>query len=394
MAEPVPGSSVDTLLGARPRSRARRWISIGLLLLALVAAGVLLLRFVEGNNTPYYMVPVTRGHLEPHVTLQGTLRPYGEITVNAPSDALVSALPNAVGSSLAQGEAVAVVDTTEAARAIALDRSTLAAARQQVARAGVTMRTAAARLARFEKVWRESEHRVPSANEMQTARADAARAAIEWRRDGILVGAARQGLAADMDRLQAMLPRAPMAGVVSEELIAPGSWVHAGQPILRMAPKGSGSLVTVPLDPSLGRLPPDTPARVSVDGANGDEHSAMLLRIDTDASGKRRAVFAMPFDPRVPLHARVRVSMTLPERRHVLLVPNAALAFAPQCSAQLGRSSICVLERDGSARSVDIVAGPSDGRRTQVLAGALRPGELAIIGWRDAPTASTPNPKP
>ena len=394
MAEPLPGSSVDSLLGARPRSRARRWISITLLALALVAAGVLLLRFVEGNNTPYYMVPVTRGNLQPHVTLQGTLRPYGEVTVNAPSDALVTALPNAVGSSLTRGEAVVVVDTTEAARSIALDRSTLAAARQQVARAQVAVRAASERLARFEKVWRESSHRVPSAGEMQAARSDAARASIELRRDRILVEAAQQGLADDMERLHAMLPRAPMDGVVSEELVAPGSWVHAGQPILRMAPKGAGSLVTVPLDPSLGRLPPDTPARVSVHGAGGDEPGAMLLRIDTDPSGGRRAVFAMPFDPRVPLRARVRVSMTLPERRHVTLVPNAALAFAPQCSAQLGRSSICVLGRDGSARSVEIVAGPSDGRRTQVLAGALRPGELAIIGWRDAPAASTPNPKP
>ncbi|WP_018914498.1 efflux RND transporter periplasmic adaptor subunit [Thiomonas sp. FB-6] len=394
MAEPQPSSSVDTLLGARPRSRARRWISIGLLLLALIAAGVLLLRFVEGNNTPYYMVPVTRASLQPHVTLQGTLSPYGEITVQAPSDAMVSALPNAVGTQLAQGEAVAVLDTSELARAIALDRSRLAAAGQQLQRARIGQRSASERLARFEKVWRESSGRVPSWNEMQQARADAARALLESRRDAILLDLARQGLDADMQRLDAMLPRAPMAGVVSEERIAPGTWVHAGQPILRMAPKGAGSLVTVPLDPSLGALAPDTPALVSVDGAQAREYSAMLLRVDTDSASRRRAVFALPPEPGVPLHARVRVSVTLPERRHVLLVPNAALAFAPQCSAQLGRSSICVLGRDGSARSVDIVAGPSDGRHTQVLAGALRPGELAIIGWRDVPPGSTPNPKP
>ena len=394
MADPQPSSSVDTLLGARPRSRTRRWVSIGLLLLALIAAGVLLLRFVEGNNTPYYMVPVTRGSLEPHVTLDGMLSPYGEITVQAPSEAMVSALPNAVGSELADGEAVAVLDTTEIARAIALDRSRLAAARQQEARARVSLRASTERLARFEKVWRESSHRVPSLNEMQQARADAVRAQFESRRDALLADVARQALEGDMDRLHAMLPRAPMAGVVSEELIAPGTWVHAGEPILRMAPKGAGSLVTVPLDPSLGALAPDTPARVSVDGGPQRDYSAMLLRVDTDSGGRRSAVFALPPEPGVPLHARVRVSMTLPERRHVLLVPNAALAFAPQCSAQLGRSSICVLGHDGSARSVDIVAGPSDGRHTQVLAGALRPGELALIGWRDVPPGSTPTPKP
>ena len=394
MVEPERSAAVDTLLGAKPRSRTRRWISLGLLLLALIAAGALLLRFVEGNNTPYYMVPVTRGNLVPHIVLDGTLRPVGEITVDAPGDALVSAVPNAVGSRLARDEAVDVVDTAQVARTIALDRSRLAAARQQVARARVAVHAGAERLARFEKVWRESSHRVPSLNEMQGARADASRAVLELRRDRILVDVARQALDADMARLDGMLPRAPMAGVVSEELITPGTWVHAGQPILRMAPTGAGSLVTVPLDRGLGALPADTPARVSVLGTHGAEHGAMLLRIDTDAAGRRSAVFALPPDPNLPLHARARVALSLPERHHVLLVPNAALAFAPQCSAQLGRSSICVLGRDGVARSVDIAAGPSDGRHTQVLAGALRPGELAIIGWRDAPTASTPNSTP
>lgn len=388
MAEPSGSSPVDALLGARPRSRASRWITIGLLLIALVVALTLLLRFVEGNDTPYYMVPVVRGDLEPRVSLPGRLQPAGEITVSAPRDARITALPGAVGSTVSRGQALAVVDTTEIAQAIGVDRSMLAATRAQIARAWLIRRDALRRLARFERVWRASRQRVPSLDEMEQARENAARAGIDLRRADALADAARQRLDADLEHLDAMLPRAPIDGVVTEQLVAPGTWVHAGEPIVRLAPPGAGSLVTVALDPSLGALPADTSVRVAIAGAHAGVFSAMLLRIDTGSSGHRRAVFALPPAPGIPLRAAANVELTLPERHHVLLVPNAALAFAPQCSTQLGPASVCLLGRDGAARSVPIVAGPSDGRRTQILAGAVRPGALAIIGWRDAPPAS------
>ena len=390
MTEPSAPSQVDELLGARPRSRVRRWVSLGILLLALAVAAMLLLRFLEGNDTPYYMAPVVRADLRPHLALTGTLHLAGEIGVRAPQDAMIAALPAGVGSTVEQGQAVAVVDVSHAASTIAADRSALAAARDAVAHAGVTRKAAAARLARYEKVWQESGHRVPSLDELEGARAEAMRAAIALRRDRVLADAAKQRLHADLARLDAALPRAPFAAVVTQLLVAPGSRVQAGQPIVDIAPRGAQARVVVLLSRGIGPLPAGMHASVLIDGSGDVQHPATLLRVDTDASGQRSAVFGLAPDPGIAPRASVTVRLTLPVRHRVLVVPNAALAFAPHCTSDHSHTSICLLARDGTARSVDIVAGPSDGRNTQVLAGSVRPGQLAIIGWREAPAASSP----
>ncbi|MDD4885776.1 MAG: HlyD family efflux transporter periplasmic adaptor subunit [Thiomonas sp.] len=395
MAEPDDASQVDALLDARPRSRARRWISIALLLLALGVAGRLLLRFLEGNTTPYYMAPIIRADLRPQLTIKGQAHLVGEITVRAPRDAMITALPMALGATVASGQALAVVDTSAFAQAMGADRLTLAAAHDQLARAFVDSRLASARLARYDKVWRESNHRVPSLDEMDAARAAARSAALAVRRDRALLDAAQRRLEDDMADLQAALPRAPIDGVVVQWLVAPGSRVQAGQPLLEMAPLGAPARVVVPLPPGIGPLPAGQPARVVIAGIDGAERDATLLRTGTDPAGVRQAVFALAPDPRIPPAAAATLKMTLPVRHHVLLAPNAALAFAPHCSTQpeLERSSLCLLDRDGTARSVDIIAGPSDGQRTQILGGPVRPGQLAIIGWREAPDASASKPR-
>jgi len=390
--EPGEPSQVDALLDVRPSSRARRWISIALLLLALGVAGWLLLRFLEGNTTPYYMAPIVQGDLRPHLTLSGRVYLTGEVTVRAPRNALIIALPAAAGTTVAAGQAVAVVDTSGFAQTLAADRSALQAAHDQLARASIDSRLARNRLARYARVWRESDHRVPSLNEMESARVAAAGAALAVRRDRELLEAARRRLDDDMADLLTSLPRAPFAGVVVQRLIEPGSRVQAGQALLELAPLGAAAHLVVPLPAGIGPLPAGMPARVIVAGTDGAERDARLLRIDTDPTGVRQAVFALAPDPSIAPTSAATVKLTLPLRHDVLLVPNAALAFAPFCSTQPEHegSSICVLDRDGTARSVAIIAGPSDGRRTQIVGGPVRSGQLAIIGWRKAPAASSP----
>jgi HlyD family secretion protein len=394
VAEPDDASQVDTLLDAHPRSRARRWISIALLLLALGVAGSLLLRFLEGNTTPYYMAPIIRGDLRPQLSIKGRAYLVGEITVRAPRDALLTAVPVAPGATVAPGQALAVVDTSAFAQAIDADRLALAAAHDQLARAFVESRLAGARIARYDKVWRESNHRVPSLDEMDTARAAARSAALAVRRDRALLAAAQRRLDDDMANLQATLPRAPIAGVVVRPLVAPGSQVQAGQPLLELAPLDAPARVIVPLPPGIGPLPAGQSARVVISAIDGAERAATLLRTRTDPAGVRQAVFALAPDPRIPPAAAATLKMTLPVRHNVLLAPNTALAFAPHCSTQpeLERSSLCLIDSDGTARSVSIIAGPSDGHRTQILGGPVRSGQLAIIGWREAPGASGPKP--
>lgn len=385
MTEPSHSSQVDALLGARPRSRTRRRLGIGVLLLALAAAGVLLLRFMEGNTTPYYMLPLARGNLHPRLSLAGTVRLPAEIAVRAPWDGVIAAAPVAVGAAVADGQPLFYLEDPAIAATLAADRARLAAARAALARDLVSERASAARLARFEKVWRESQHRVPSLNEMERARTDAASAAIAVRSARLSVNAAWRPLLADRARQGTVAVRAPRAGVVVERAAAPGNWVHAGQTVLELAPPGAAPQVVAPLPAALAPFAPGTTAQVDFGGDGASERGATLLQVQADAAGGRRAVFTLAPGAFVPPGTRAIVEMKLPMLRHVLLVPDAALAFAHPCASPHERSSVWVWGADGAAREVAVVIGPGDGRNTQILSGAVKPGDLAIIGWKKPP---------
>ena len=391
MTEPTDLSQVDVLLGARPRSRARRLLRVALLLLVLATAATLLLRFLEGNTTPYYMLPVTRGPLQPRLRLRATVRTGSTIAVSAPWDGIISAAPAALGTVVTKGQALAYIEDPHIAGAIAADQAALAAARVERARAAVAMRASAARLARFDAVWKESQHRVPSLNEMERARADAARAALALRHARVVLYAAWRRLRSDRAHQGAIAVRAPADGVVAVLPLAAGDWVHAGQTVLELAPQGVAQQVVAPYATALGPLPAGAQAQVDL-GTGGAARAARLLRVERDASGGERAVFALAPGAFAPPGTSAIVHMDLPLRRHVLLVPDAALAFEHECSGRHGQPGLWVWQRDGTARNVRVVAGPGDGRYTQVVAGDVKPADLVIIGWREPPRRDCARP--
>ncbi len=391
MTEPSDLSQVDVLLGARPRNRTRRLLRIGLLLVALATAATLLLRFMEGNTTPYYMLPVARGDLHPRLSLKATVRLGSTIAVRAQWDGVIASAPAAVGAAVTRGQPLVYVEDPSIARTIAADRVALAAARDERARAAVSMRSAAARLARFDSVWRKSQHRVPSLNEMERARADAARAALALRRARVLLDADWNRLRADRARQGAVAVRAPADGVVAMLPVAAGSWVHAGQTVLELAPQGVAQQIVAPFAAAVGPLAAGAQAQVDIRGGAA-ARAATLLRVDTDGTGGQRAVFALAPGPFAPPGAHAIVDMDLPLRHHVLLVPDAALAFAHECSGRHGQPGVWLWKADGTARNVRVVTGPGDGRHTQVVAGDVKPGDLVIIGWREPPRPGCARP--
>jgi HlyD family secretion protein len=88
-------------------------------------------------------------------------------------------------------------------------------------------------------------------------------------------------------------------------------------------------------------------------------------------------------DPKVRPGMAATVEIEFPQRRNVLLVPNPALQFEPATGQSHRRERIYVLE-DGEPRRVYVSTGSSDGKRTEVFANGLEPGDQVIIGWRDA----------
>ncbi|MFC0206326.1 efflux RND transporter periplasmic adaptor subunit [Novosphingobium soli] len=388
VTEEDPHSPVDTLLGAAPRRVLRHWLSLLVLALAALGALAFFVRFVNGEDTPYYSAPVERGDLVPLISERGQIRGAGEVTVFASLPGRIVWVSGKTDGAVERGELLARIDAGEVQSALAVDRSQLTAARAALAAAQVSAQETAARLARFESVWRRSGGRAPSLNEMEHARAEARRAAITVEAARADVETARLQLREDEARRAGSEVRAPIAGMLSMRHARPGQAVTEHQPLFTIAAGLAPLTMEVPLAVQPAEpIRAGTPAQVRVDSLPDAPQAATLtlLRVSPPPQvAPPRAVFTIEHpDPQVRPGMPATVEIELPARRNVLLVPDAALAFEPAPGPGRRRDRIYVLD-DGEPRRVYVTVGASDGKRTEVFANGLAPGDPVITGWRDA----------
>jgi HlyD family secretion protein len=379
-------SPLDALLDAAPRGAMRHWLSLLVLLLAALGTLAFFVRFVSGDDTPYYTAPVERGDIVPRVSERGQVRGSGEVTVTAATPGKVTWIIGKTDAEVAQGELLAVIDAGQLASAVAIARSRVTAAQAALNAAKISAEDASARLARFENVWRRSGGRAPSLNEMENARVEARRAelAVDAARAG--VASAGQQLKDQQAQMQSTEVRAPIAGTLVMRQVQVGQTVAGNQPMFTVAAGLAPLTIELPVTSR-----PNVPikvgalAQVRFDALPDAPQSARLTPLP---GSPQRLVFTIERpDPIIRPGMTATVEIDLPERRNVLLVPDAALAFEPvdrQERQQGGRRErIYVLDR-GDPRRVYVTVGGSDGKRAEVFANDLEPGDQAIIGWRDA----------
>lgn len=381
---------LDAFLGSSPRRPGTQWLSIGALVLALGVALALLVRFLNGPDLAYYIGTVERGDLTPALSSHGTLHAAGEVTLQATEDGVVLTVPGPADGPVAAGQLLLTMDNTALLADLAQSHAAEAQDSGEADRARVSLGEATVRLDRYDNVWRRSAHRVPSLNEMEGARADVSRAAIA-------LDAARQRLVADhalVGAAQARLAHAaiaaPFAGSVVARRVTPGQSVTAGTPLFTLATSTNKLTVEVPLSAAEAmRIAPHARARVLAPALSDGPRGATLDRIDAaPASGDGQRLAILTLDAAVaPLRPgmAVTVEIDLPARPGVLLVPNAALTFAPQ--GQRAGSSVYLLGSDQQPRQIPVAVEASDGKRTEVVASGLEPGAQVITGWRHSPGA-------
>jgi HlyD family secretion protein len=357
-----------------------------LLALAAITAAVLLVRFVAGTQSPYYVAPVTVGDIVPLVSEQAVIRSAHEITIRARFEGTVASVPGPASGRVRRGEVLAVLDASSIEQALEVDRAALAEAEAALESARITVRETGARLARFESVWRRSGQRVPSLNELETARADADRARQQEAAVSARLEAARLRVRDEVRRLKGAVVRSPIDGYVAARHIGPGSHVQRGQPVFVLAPGDGPFTITVPVGRAQAALlRAGARGTVRTDDMPQEAVTARLLRVNTGGA-RPSAVFVLEMpDDRIVPGMRANLQMELPERRNVLLVPDAALEFSPEGSAGRARDRIYLLGDDGEPRPVYVSAGASDGKRTEISAQGVEPGTEVMIGWRNPP---------
>ncbi|PNU02696.1 efflux RND transporter periplasmic adaptor subunit [Novosphingobium guangzhouense] len=388
MTEHDTHSPLDALLGAAPRRVFRHWLSLLVLALAALGALAFFVRFVSGDDSPYYSAPIERGNLTPLISERGQIRGAGEVTVFSALPGRVSWVSGKSDGEVKQGELLAVIDAGEVEGAVEVGQSRLTSAQAALDAAQVDAMDTASRLARFEGVWRRSGGRAPSLNEIERARAEARKATLAVEAAKAEATAAQVQLKEDEGRKAGAEVRAPFSGLMTMRHAQPGQMIGDHQPLFTIAQGIQPLTVEVPLDTRRAEpIKAGTLANIRLDAVPDALQSATLtlLRVSPPPqSAPPLAVFTIEKPgPQVRPGMKATVEIELPERQNVLLVPNAALEFEPGARGPHRRERIFVLD-GGEPRRVYVTVGASDGKRTEVFANGLKPGDHAIIGWRDA----------
>jgi HlyD family secretion protein len=425
-------AGLERLLGAgTTRARWRRPLPWVLLLGTALAIGGLWgwqQRQAAAAQPVYVTQPLKRGALTLTVTANGTLKPTRAVNIGSELSGTVRRVHVDVNDRVQQGQVLVELDTAKFNDQVNRSRAAVTGARAQLTQASATVQETAAALARFEEVSRLSGGRVPSATELDAARAALARAKANEASAQASVTQAQATLATDQTNLSKASIRSPIAGVVLSRAVDPGNAVAAslqavtlftiGEDLTQMRLEASvdeadvGSLqagqsasFTVSAYPS--RRYPATVTRVSYGSTVTDNVVTYVAYLDVD----NRDLSLRPGMTAV-------ATITATQRDNVLLAPNAALRFSPaRAQAQSERAAsagggivsqlmprgrmggarrggqggsdtstatarqLWIL-RDGQPVAVAVQPGISDGRRTEVNGAGLAEGTAVIVDQR------------
>jgi len=429
---------LDEFLGRKPPSPRVRKLRKALPVAAvLLVAALAALYFARREPPPSYATqPVQRGDLRVTVSATGNLQPTSEVEVGSELSGLVTEVNVDNNDRVTRGQVLARIDTARLQDAIAQSKASLQSAIADVAQAEATAQQTKAALARFEEVHALSGGKVPSAAELDTAKAEYARAMAGVRTAEAGVARARAQLSSDQTQFSKALILSPVTGVVLSRQIDPGQTVAASfnAPVLFLIAEDLSAMrLEVKVDEAdVGQVAAGQSATFQVDAFPGRTFPARVERVDVGANAGGSSTATASSSSTVVAYTAVlavnnsdstlRPGMTATaeivtsEKKGVLLVPNAALRFSPDGGTKertgvtkvlmpgpprgtantqprevkIGRGSaqrVYVLGTDGQPQPVEVTTGDTNGTLTEVTGDSLREGDAVITGVLAAGTA-------
>ncbi len=216
-APPVaaPAADLQALLGdgESPRWWRRASLWIGLLVLALIAGGLYYWQQQKtASAAPVYVTtPLTKGDITLTVSANGTLQPTRSVNIGSELSGTVKRVLVDVNDRVKAGQVLVELDASKFSDQVTRSRAALAAAQAQEAQSIATVTEARGTLARFEEVARLSGGKVPSATELDSARASLDRAVAARNSAQANVTVARASLSTDETNLsKASIPTRAM----------------------------------------------------------------------------------------------------------------------------------------------------------------------------------------
>jgi HlyD family secretion protein len=412
---------LEKLLGTERAARriSPLWlIAAAVALVLLAAVAYLLLGDRGGAGAAHYVTaPVTRGELVVRVSATGNLQPLNQVEVGSELSGTIQTVLVDDNDQVKRGQMLARLDVSKLNDAIAKSRAALTAAEARVLQSAATVREADANLQRLREVAKLSGGKVPSQAELETAEATLERARADVASAKAAVTEARAQLSSDETNLAKASIRSPIDGVVLSRKVEPGQTVAASlqAPVLFVLAEDLAEMeLQVDVDEAdVGQVRTGQPANFKVDAYPDRQYPATISRVDYGSQLKSGVVSYLTVlrvrnaDLSLRPGMTATAEITTARRENALLVPDAALRFAPPAApAQAGPSrglvamllprppqptqpkkaadrrksgarQVWVL-REGVPVEVPVVAGLSDGRNTEITGGEIEPGVQVI----------------
>lgn len=423
-------TDVQELLGSdQPAHWWRRsslWIT--LVTIAFAAGGFMWWQSQQrAKAVPVFVTePLKKGDVTLTVSANGTLQPTRSVNIGSELSGTVKRVLVDVNDRVKAGQVLVELDTAKLQDQVEQSRAALASAQAQLAQAGATVKEAQATLARYEEVARLSGGKVPSATELDNAKAALERAVASENAARAGVSQARATLSTNETNLSKASIRSPINGVVLSRSVDPGNAVAASLQAVTLFAVAE-DLTQLKLDVAVdeadvGNVKMDQKASFTVSAFPARRYPATINRV---AYGSTKTDNVVTYTTTLNVDNNdlsLRPGMTAAativakEARSVLVVPNTALRFSPATnngatgsstgdsilskmmprpprsgtpkSAGTDRRSggprqIWVLQ-DGQPVAVQVKTGISDGRNTEVSGEGLSEGMSVITEQRSA----------
>jgi HlyD family secretion protein len=396
---------------AKPRRR-RWWIwALAALLFAAVLFSVL---GRESQPVKYVTEPATRGNLVVTVSATGTLEPLKKVDVGIEVSGTIKSVDVDYNSEVKVGQVMARLDTTRLEAQAQQNEAALEAARSKVLQAQASVQEAEAQLGRLNRVRELSGGKMPSQNDLDTAQANLARHNADEASAKASVAQAQAALDVVRTDITKAVIKSPINGVVLKRAVEPGQTVAAqfqSPTLFTLAEDLTQMELQVDVDEAdVGQVKEDQNATFTVDAYPDRTFPARITQVRYGSETVEGVVTyktvlkvdnsSLVLRPGMTATAVITVN----KRDNVVLVPNAALRFAPSTEGASGSSSGGGLVgmllprppgmndsnieepdakskaqrvwtvRDGQLAALSFTKGLSDGLHTEVASGSIESG--------------------
>ena len=411
---PPSKSNIESIVkSAETGSPRRRWLIWGLGLIIAAAGLWYWWSAAAQQSLPVYVThPVERTDIVVLVTATGTVEPTDEVEISSELSGTVRSVEADFNDEVSKGQILARLDTDKLEANVELSQASLTATQARLAEATATLNETKDS---YDRAVLLEQKKVTTLEGLLKAKAayDRAKAALKSAEADIRV--AEANLKINQANLEKACICSSIDGVVLDRNVEVGQIVASSlqAPVLfTLAADLTKMELQVDIDEAdIGKVKVGDSAIFTVEAYQGRSFPASISELryapeTVDGVVTYEAILSIDnSDMLLRPGMTATADITVAEIKDTLVIPNAALRFAPPVeveqsggtgllgvlfkggrpgpaatapqSSNDGGRQIWVL-KDGQAVSVDIVTGETDGSSTEIVQGELSEGDLVI----------------